>query len=742
MNDKLESIVALVQGNRLMEARKACAAYLRKNKTDADAWFVNAGIHSCFNDLEQVINSCKRALSLQPEHAPAAFNLGVALQARRRLPEAVEAYRACLTRDTSNQAAKLNMAIACNELCIEQLNSGNYPAAEAFAREALAIQPNLPDTYNNLGLVANAQRDPEEAEQYLKTALRLRPDYPQALNNLGSLYVLLGRPSEAITYFKKATSADPHYADAYNNMGLAYQKFKEKEKSLDAFTNAIRENPHNPEYHNNIGNTWLSLGDPEKALQHFRKAVELRPAFPEALTNLGNALLMTENHRERYDEAERHYRKAIELKPDMAEAYFNLGTCLHPQARFEEALVYYEKAISLKPDYDDAVSGKSSIMEHLGRFDDAFRAVQPLVEKGTTNINVALAFGKLAKKFDRVTQAITLLENIIDNKLDSRNLGEAHFLLGKLYDEIGQHDRAFSHYLRANSIDAPLYNHNETVRIHERLMSVFNRKRQAVAVRASNRSRLPVFIVGMPRSGTSLVEQVLASHPQVFGAGELEDIGNLATTIGGRIGTHMPYPECADIANQDVLDAMANGYLEKLKTLGGTAQRVTDKMPHNFQALGLIERLFPGAHVIHCVRDPIDTCLSIYFQHFNAHHAYSCDLRSLGRYYQQYLKLMSHWKENLSLPIYEVRYESMVEELEHISRGLIEFIGLDWDASCLQFHKSDRIVATPSYDQVRQPIYRKSVKRWKSYEQHLGELISALDSADGTIGRDEHAIRE
>ena len=784
----LEAIISLVQDNKLQDALKACADHLNQHKDDADGWFIFAGINSRLGDIDKVIDSCNRVLALQPGHSAAAYNLGVALQSRHCHQDAIAAYRQCLAHQPANLSALMNLAVAYREtgklqeaidtcrqamriepeainlqnllglalkdtgkitdaidtfaraikthpdtpylhynlgLCHEI--SGDIDAALSCYDRALELNHHYPEVHNTLGMLAARQGNFPAAETHFRKALELQPGYPQALNNLGALLVKQEKLDEAITCLEQAVSSKADYSDACNNLGLALQHKGDNKKALAAFTRAIESNPENAEAHNNIGITHLSLGTPDEAVTHHRRAIELKPVFPEAYCNLGNALLMLEDHRERYDEAERCYRRAIELKPGMAEAHFNLGTCLHPQSRFEEALCCYDRAIDLKPDYDDAVAGKSRVLERLGRLDEAYDAVAPLIDRGTTNMNVAIAFGILAKHSSQQEKSIRILKNIVDNNLDPRNINETHFLLGKLYDAGRQYEQAFRHYAIANSIDTPKYDHTETVSLHKRLMATFSRQKQASAIGATNTSSLPVFIVGMPRSGTSLVEQILSSHPQVFGAGELEDIGNISSTINKKIRTTLPYPECLDVAAADTLDEIADSYLNTLHELGGDARRVTDKMPHNFQALGLIERLFPGARVIHCRRDPVDTCLSIYFQHFNTRHPYSYDLYSLGIYYQQYLKLMEHWKTALSIPILEIDYEALVSDQEHQSRIMIEFVGLEWNDACLQFHTSDRVVATPSYDQVRQPIYRKSLQRWKHYEKYLEPLLAGLN---------------
>jgi len=245
--------------------------------------------------------------------------------------------------------------------------------------------------------------------------------------------------------------------------------------------------------------------------------------------------------------------------------------------------------------------------------------------------------------------------------------------------------------------------------------------------RASIRSERPLFITGMPRSGTTLVEQILSSHPDVHGAGELADIGEMAESLPARLGTQLQFPQCLSHVTTAHLDQLATGYLDTLERLSPDARRVTDKML-GFIYLGLIELVLPGARIIHCVRDPMDTCLSGYFQDFSRSHPYSYDLHNLGVYYRSYQKIMHNWKNVLSLPIMEVQYEDMVTNQEVTSRKVIDFCGLEWDERCLDFHKNERFVGTASYNQVRRPMYKTSLGRWKKYEQFLEPLKKALQT--------------
>ena len=488
---------------------------------------------------------------------------------------------------------------------------------------------------------------------------------------------------------------------------------------------AVRLNQKDAEAYVLLGQLCRAQRSPDEAVVYLREAVKLKPGDAYVWNALGGAMMDGMQYRS-FEEAEKCYREAIRLQPKVPEFYVNLAMLVRGPGKLEEALKLFQKAIELRPGYETAIGGISQVVELMGDFDGAYETIRPLIERGTEESAVALAYAAVARHFNQRHEAVALLEKTVLLPKPAHELRTMHFALAKLYDSMKEYDQSFQHSVAAHGIQQAVYDTEQNEHKFDELIAVFSAENLAHLPRSANRSKLPVFIVGMPRSGTSLVEQILASHPQVYGAGELEDAHGMTVTLATMLGGKIAYPACLTSVKRRHLDELAQRYLAKLSKFSRTAMRVTDKMPHNFMALGLIELLFPGAHIIHCKRDPVDTCLSIYGLEFNTNHPYADNLEHLGAYYLEYLRLMEHWKTVLSVPILEVQYEELVADQEGVSRQMVEFCGLPWDERCLNFHQAERVVTTHSYDQVRRPIYKQSVARWKNYESHLAPLIAAL----------------
>jgi tetratricopeptide (TPR) repeat protein len=447
-----------------------------------------------------------------------------------------------------------------------------------------------------------------------------------------------------------------------------------------------------PEIYDNLGHALSALRKPETAILAFECAFALKPDNPATLCNWGLALAELD----RFDEAEAKYRCAIEVNPGFAGAYNNLGLLMKAKGRLSEASNTIEQAIRLAP-RNIAYYNNLSAIRPFAAGDPFLAALEALA---------------------RNCAALSAADQI-----------HLHFALAKAYENTGQPERAFQHLHSGNTLKRRqiAYDEAETLGQMDRLCELISRDFIEAHQGCGEPSSTPVFIIGMMRSGTTLIEQILASHPQVFGAGELHLLDHTIGSIRRDLPGHPPFPDMVRAMSAGHFRALGARYLEKIARLAPAAARITDKMTVNFLFAGLIHLALPNATIIHAVRDPVDTCVSCFATHFTEMHAHTYDLAELGRYYRHYRALMAHWQAVLPPGrILDVRYEELIADLEGVARRIVAHCGLVWDAHCLDFHRTERTVRTASAAQVRKPIYTDSVGRWRKYESFLGPLFAEL----------------
>jgi len=534
----------------------------------------------------------------------------------------------------------------------------------------------------------------------------------------GTLYGRMGRVAEAEAALRKTVGLQPDSAAANLNLGQTLELQGRLSEAEECFRRAVALKADLADAHASLGRISQQGGDLPAAIAHYEKAVQLNPSLLTAHLYRAKACI----HMCAFDAAADSIGHALRLDPDNAGAYYDLAEVRIGQGLYEDALHDIRRALQLKPDYIAATAVEAYVLEHLSDYQAAVQCLIPVLDRYLDYPEVALVYASLTHFTKDYDGAIARLENLLaKDGLLEKHRAQIHFTLGQLFDKHGKYTQAFAHFRAGNQLMPATFDSRAWRDRITNLIDTFSHDAMMRAPRVSNRSGKPIFIVGMPRSGTTLVEQILSMYSEVAAAGELADIGALVGELEETLKHTSPASDITQLSREQC-DCLAQRYLDLLAGRYPNALQVTDKMPQNFLHLGWIALLFPGARVIHCVRDPLDTCLSCYFQMFTGDHPYAYDLTNLGVYYRQYQRLMRHWREVLDIPIFDVRYEALVRDPDTLGQAMVEFCGLKWDKRCLDFHKSERSVATASFQQVRRPIYSSSLGRWRHYSEYLDPL--------------------
>ncbi|HEX4143943.1 MAG TPA: sulfotransferase [Pirellulales bacterium] len=462
-----------------------------------------------------------------------------------------------------------------------------------------------------------------------------------------------------------------------------------------------------------------------EATEAYRQIIALRPDLAEAHNNLGYAL----EQQGQLDNAAAEYRRAVALDPRLFQAHENLGNVARRQRKLDQAVVHYEQALVGRPDLAVAYNHLGNVLKEQGKFDDAAARYDQALALAPDRAEAHYDRADL-KTFRTGDADLAALEAIAQGgRLPPDKMLYVHFALGKALDDVGDYRRGFEHLLQGNALKRREVDYHEAAfhQTFRRIAERFDRELLDRVAAVGDRSPAPIFIVGMPRSGSTLVEQILASHPQVEAGDELPNLGQVVRSIGGAGGRAVPFPQSIENLAAEDWRRLGEAYLASLPTLGAGKTRITDKMLSNFAYIGLIRLILPAARIIHAVRDPVDTCVSCFSKLFTAGAAFSYDLAELGRYYRMYGELMEHWRSVLPAgAMLEVVYEEVVDNVDRQARRLIDYCGLPWDDRCLTFHETGRPIATASNVQARRPLYRSSVARWRRYEEFLGPLLAEL----------------
>jgi len=530
----------------------------------------------------------------------------------------------------------------------------------------------------------------DKAKSLYQQILKADPKHPTALHLLGVVALQTGHFDRAVDLMEKAITFKPDFAEAFNNLGTALKSLGRIDEAAGRYKQAIALNPNNAKAYNNLGITQKSLGLYEEAVASYRKALSIDALYEEALNNLGNVLQELGRH----EEGIVNCQKAIDLNPNFAEAHNNLGNIYKELGQMDKARPCYQRAIQLRPTFAEAHRHLATLQKYTA-YDDHIKAMEAAYRSPNCDDGQKMHLG---------------------------------FALGKAFEDLQAYDKAFVFYQVGNALKRKSYDFSmdQVVQAVDHMKSLFNDELFAKFKNVGCEDKTPIFVLGMPRSGTTLVEQILASHKDVFGAGELIDLDRVVKGCCGAYDDET-FGDTLGQTEAKTLTVAGQAYVEALRKHSDSARFIVDKMPHNFWLVGMIKVMLPNAKIIHCCRDARDTCLSIFKNFFPVDgHYYAYELSELAAYHNTYMDLMRHWHTVLPGFVYDLHYEELVADQEPQSKALLDFCGLEWDAVCLNFHQSKRPVNTASAAQVRKPVYKGSVQSWKHFETQLKPLLKAL----------------
>jgi tetratricopeptide (TPR) repeat protein len=542
---------------------------------------------------------------------------------------------------------------------------------------------------------------------------------PQIVDELTRVLVmrLSAKPSSDAA----ASAHQPAARDARSLLAEGDKLFAEGafDQAARCYQDVLTLDPRHAGARNNLGATFCKLGQYKEAEDQFRRAIGLRAAFADAHSNLGTVLRWTG----RNTESEMPLRRALKLKPASLNAQISLGTTLLVLGRLHDAGVLFEKVLKVAPRNVDALVGMGQIAASEGRLAEAETLCRRALEVDPKTPSACSALVRLRRMTPADRGWLKDAEEIAASALAPLDEADIRYAIGKYHDDIGDFPRAFRSYQRANELHklaAETYDRDAHTHLVDDLIRVCTSEALSTDAGASDSER-PVFVVGMMRSGTSLVEQIIASHPAAKGAGELQFWHGAVRKHEATVRQQLP--------GEPVRRKLAAAYLHDLASHSADALRVVDKSTVNSDYLGVIHSVFPNARMIYLRRDPIDSCLSCYFQQFSAAQKFTMDLSDLAHYYGQHQRLMAHWRSVLpSETLLDVPYAALVADQQTWTRKILNFIGLEWDERCLDFHRTERTVATASHWQVRQKIYKSSVGRWRNYQKFIGPLLALRDT--------------
>ncbi|MDH3305162.1 MAG: sulfotransferase [Gammaproteobacteria bacterium] len=658
----------------------------------------------------------------------ATFKEAIGLVGQGQVDQAEEICRIAIEEDPQN----VNFLALLGAI---QIKRKHFKDAEKWLLQVLDLAPTFAKPHEDLGIVLLQQNRADEAVPLLQKATRLDPSLELAWLNLGKGLAMLGKGKEADEAFEKSFSLNPERKKLAH--AAEHQKAGRVEDAAQLYKEVLHDNPENVDATRMLGIIAYAAGDIDEAERLFRRTVKLAPDFVNAIIDLGKVL----KEQNRFEEAIECLRRATKLEPTSVKAHYQLASTLSPAALNYEAIESYERVLEIRPRHAGAKLGLGHMLKTVGRQEEAVKAYRDCIElkpdKGETYWSLANL-----KTYTLTDEDIHEMESWIEKEgIGDESRVNFLFALAKAYEDKGEFDRAWEYYGEGNSTRRMLehYDPVATEVKNDAIIEVFSKDFVERSSGLGHPDHAPIFVVGLPRSGSTLIEQILASHSTVEGTAELPYVNQVARTLDLNRADGINYPEALLELEEKHFKALGKDYLDRaqMHRLEGTS-RFIDKMPNNFPSVGFIHLMLPNAKIIDARRYPLDSCLSCYRQLFGRGQPFTYDLTDIGEYFLQYQRMMDHWHEVLPGRVLTVQYEDVVTDFETQVRRLIDYCELPWEDACLRFHDTDRPVRTASSEQVRQPIYTKSVHFWRNHAKHLDELIEVLQPVLDRYKQYEH----
>ncbi len=724
---------------------------------------------------DKALHYMEESIRIAPDEVAYLSNYGSALNIAGRYDDAITTFNRILELSPDNLDALARKAST-------EWQMGQHIQAEQTARKLLELAPDSIDGMTNLALALTKQKKydaahkvwikasethPDEwiiwsnwanmlreagklkhAKEAIDKAIALAPKNVDVLNNAGCILRDLGEYDKAIKTLREATNISPKYYQAHYNLALAYSDSGNYNDAAIAAHYAVDFNPEYIDGYNALCSSLIELGEFNRAHYAAQRAVQIDPENTEALVNLAEVLYLSN----KFDDGHAALKLALAREPDNASAFLKLCNIYERLDEAELALDAINKAIELEPERAVFLTRKASLLHIMNRIDEALEAIDQAIKHTPSFLLNLISKAEILIAVNRLDEAQEIIEDVIkrnpdyphayftlaelkrfesendpnfqkllsfrnhEKKMSTAAASSMYFTIGNAYEKMKQYDKAFENYDTANAIRrrSLAYDVEKTIAGYTSIREDFTPELFELAKGLGCESDSPIFIVGVPRSGTTLTEQIISSHPDVFGAGELSDLSRIRRKY--------------DSITPENIKEFGELYVESSRAYikGGEFKHVSDKMPGNFKAIGCIAAALPNAKIIHCRRNPIDTCLSNYKQNFLTGQFWSYNLEEMADEYQRYLDLMAYWDEVLPGKVFHINYEDTVSDLETQARALIDHIGLEWNDACLAPHKQERAIITASKMQVTKPVYTSSIQKWKRFEKQLQPLVRKL----------------